>query len=174
MRAISGRHVFLLAVGILAIGCGSATLKPDGGTGGSTADAGADHSTGTGGMGGEAGTTGTGGAGGIGGGSGTGGTTGTAGTSGTGGALPTCTSTTATSPAMTASDYCVLLLNGCSRTLGATLPYGNMTECTTGYSALTESVKMCRSYHLCNAVGAGGQLTPHCSHAIGMMGMCAN
>ena len=75
---------------------------------------------------------------------------------------------------MSADDYCAILFDGCTTaTAGSTFtnPYANMGACVTAYTALSETTRTCRSYHVCNAVGAGPE-NPHCFHAIGMMGQC--
>jgi hypothetical protein len=154
-----------LVLGIAVYGCSSD--NSGGGHGGQSGSA-AGHggTTGTGGKGGSGGTGGSGGA--------TGGSGGGAGGAG-GTPLPACTSTSATSAMMSAADYCRLLLEGgCGTTppSGFTIPYANMGECTSAYNALTTSVQMCRSYHLCNAYSMS--LSPHCFHAIGMMGLCGS
>jgi hypothetical protein len=172
MRATTDlRGLSLLLLLVILGGCGSATLKPDGGG----ADAGEDHSTGTG------GTTGTGGATAGSGGStsgtaGSGGSAaGTAGaggaTGGTGGAggsgVPACTSTSSDSPAMTASNFCTIFLSGCAGVTGFTIPagYTTMQMCTTSYAGLTVAQQMCRSYHVCNAISISAMT--HCPHAGG-------
>jgi hypothetical protein len=140
------------------------------GTGGGAAGTGG----GAAGTGGGAAGTGGGAAGTGGGAAGTGG--GAAGAGG-GPALPTCTSTMATSTPMSAADFCTLLLDGCSGVSGFTLPaaYANMGMCVSNYGMLTATgtgaTQQCRSYHLCNALGAGPKTT-HCPHAVGMMGQC--
>jgi hypothetical protein len=146
-------------------GAGGATAGAGGGTagaGGATAGAGGGTAGATAGAGG-----GTAGAGG-----GTAGAAGGAGGAG-GSNLPACTSTTATSPAMSAADYCTLLFSGCTGTAGFTNIYADMAACTAGYPGLSETLRMCRSYHLCNALGAGPKAT-HCPHAVGMNGQCGS
>jgi hypothetical protein len=158
MSAGSGRILFLSAVLVaVGVGCGSAVLQPDGGGGGSGGAGGG--TTGTAGTSGQAGTRGNGG---------TGGETGVGGTGGA--SVPTCTSTTPTSPAMSSADYCAILLDGCSGVSGFTLPYMDQATCIAAYGALTDSQRMCRSYHLCNAIAVGGAQTKsvHCPHAVGM------
>jgi hypothetical protein len=67
---------------------------------------------------------------------------------------------------MSSADFCTLI----EQCAGATdfTPYANMGACVTAYGGLSAATRMCRSYHLCNALGAGGKNT-HCKHAIGVM-----
>jgi hypothetical protein len=82
----------------------------------------------------------------------------TDGSDGSDGTVPACTSATADSPAMAAADF--------------TIPAGFTTTqmCTSSYAALSDSLRMCRSYHLCNAISTGDPM-PHCQHAVGI-GAC--
>jgi len=132
-----------------------------GATAGATGSAGATAGA-TGSAGATAGATGSAGA--------TAGSTGSGGSTTDGGGtdapLPQCTSTTATSTAMSASDFCKIYIATCgtSRT-----GYTSEAECETSYGAVTTQ-KMCRSYHLCNAVSTHDTAT-HCPHAVGI-GQC--
>ena len=79
---------------------------------------------------------------------------------------------------MSAVDYCTLLLEGACATAPSgtfTVPYANMGACTSAYTPLSDTVKMCRSYHLCNALGTNTEAnrTLHCPHSVGMGGQCA-
>jgi len=170
MRIVLGQRGFLVlaAACIVAGGCGAATLGPDGGGGSGGTDAAADHGTGTGGTTGVGGTTGTGGS--TGGAAGTGGASGAGGAGGAGGSgVPACTSTTSTSPAMSAADFCAIFIDACSGVTGFTVPpeYSTPAMCVTSYSDLTDSQRTCRSYHVCNAVTTGLKTT-HCPHAVGV------
>jgi hypothetical protein len=131
-----------------------------GATAGATGSAGATAGA-TGSAGATAGATGSAGA--------TAGSTGTAGSTTDGGgadaALPTCTSTAATSPAMSSTDFCEIFIADCGT--GHT-GYASVAACMTTYAGNTETLRKCQSYHLCNAsmqaAGSGGR-TMHCSHA---------
>jgi hypothetical protein len=85
--------------------------------------------------------------------------------------IPACTSLGLASPAMSAADFCAIFLNGCSDVSGFTIPtgYTTMAMCETSYAALTEELRMCRSYHLCTAVSPDNMGTTmlHCLHATG-------
>ena len=151
------------------------------GSAGSTGEAG---TTGAAGVTGEAGTTGTAGTTGEAGAGGRGGSTGTAGTGGSQGSggttgkdggtdgsvakIPKCTSTKATSPAMSPTTFCEIFLSVCGT--GHT-GYMTQAECLATYGALhtTKPMReMCQSYHLCNADAASGAArTLHCTHAAG-------
>ena len=66
-----------------------------------------------------------------------------------------------------------LLFDGCTGVSGFTNPYANMGACVaaTGYPSLSESTRMCRSYHLCNALSSAANKMTHCPHAVGV-GLC--
>ncbi|HEY7373260.1 MAG TPA: hypothetical protein VIF57_13945 [Polyangia bacterium] len=85
--------------------------------------------------------------------------------------IPVCTSQGLASPAMSAADFCAIFLNGCSDVSGFTIPtgYTTMAMCEASYAALTEDLRMCRSYHLCTAVSPDnmGTTMAHCLHATG-------
>jgi hypothetical protein len=118
---------------------------------------------------------------------GTGGTTGSGGTTGgdassdTGGVnlavlCPTNPMRNAATAAMTATDFCHVYLQGCT---GANNPsdggFTSQASCEAAYTALNfDSTRMCRSYHVCNAVSyvTNGQAV-HCPHAVGI-GLCAD
>jgi hypothetical protein len=85
----------------------------------------------------------------------------------------------ATSPQMTAPEFCQLYLQTC---MGATNPdagYTMLAECMTAYTALNaNSTRECRSYHVCNAAAYADITMPnvvrtHCGHSIGI-GLCAD
>jgi hypothetical protein len=67
------------------------------------------------------------------------------------------------SPAMTAANFCAILLGTCT---GANLDaaYNTPEKCATAYMASTKM--MCQSYHVCNAVRTM-DLGTHCPHAQG-------
>lgn len=91
--------------------------------------------------------------------------------------IPVCTSQTLTDPAMSAADFCAIFLNGCSDVSGFTIPAGYTTiaMCEASYGALTEALRMCRSYHLCTAVSPNmGTTMAHCLHATGTGECIAN
>jgi hypothetical protein len=96
----------------------------------------------------------------------------TDGSDGSDGTVPACTSATADSPAMAAADFCAIFLDTCSGVADFTIPAGFTTTqmCTSSYAALSDSLRMCRSYHLCNAISTGDPM-PHCQHAVGI-GAC--
>ena len=63
-----------------------------------------------------------------------------------------------------ADDFCTLLMQGACATsapTGFTIPYADMAACVTAYTAVSTAGKMCRSYHLCNAVGTNDGRQPH-------------
>jgi hypothetical protein len=132
------------------------TAGAAGSTAGSTGTAGTDGGAAAGHDGGTAGTDGGGAAGSDGGAAGSDGGT----------ALPICTSNTGDSAAMSAADYCAILLATCG-----TGHAGDATQeaCVTKYTAATAAQKMCRSYHVCNAKKSttAGDITAHCGHAAG-------
>jgi hypothetical protein len=79
--------------------------------------------------------------------------------------LPTCTSTTADSAAMSAMNFCEIFLADCGTTHAG---YGSMAACLTTYGANSATLIKCQSYHVCNANGfAAGSTdrTTHCTHA---------
>ena len=79
--------------------------------------------------------------------------------------LPTCTSTTGTSPAMSAATFCEIFLADCGT---AHTGYASMAACLTTYAANSGTLQICQSYHVCNANGfAAGDAnrTTHCGHA---------
>jgi hypothetical protein len=144
------------------------------------------------------GTTGTGGATATGGATGTGGMTATGGSTGNDGSTdaPADTSTTdtstsdgglnlatlcpaapnmrtATSPSMTAAQYCAIYLATCT---GANMPDGGLTteqSCETAFNNLmAEATRECRSDHVCNAaVYFTAAVALHCGHSVGV-GLC--
>jgi hypothetical protein len=73
---------------------------------------------------------------------------------------------------MAAADFCAIFLDTCSGVADFTIPAGFTTTqmCTSSYAALSDSLRMCRSYHLCNAISTGDPM-PHCQHAVGI-GAC--
>jgi hypothetical protein len=109
-----------------------------------------------------------GGGGGSGGSSGGGGSNGGS-SGGGGGTVPTCASTTATSPAMTADAFCKILLATCTGKL--VVDYMTQAECVAHYGA--SSRQMCQSYHVCNAVNTK-DTTTHCPHAQQVGVVCGN
>ena len=73
---------------------------------------------------------------------------------------------------MSAADFCAILLANCDGVPGFTIPAGSATPggCMATYESLTEAQRMCRSYHVCNAVSVNTLTTKqtHCPHAVGM------
>jgi hypothetical protein len=80
--------------------------------------------------------------------------------------LPACTSTLATSPAMSVDDFCSLFVEICGTGHAG---YTTWTECRATYASLasTPNRRTCQSYHLCNASHGGAAATVHCPHAAG-------
>jgi hypothetical protein len=129
---------------------------------------------------------GTGGATGDGSPPGDGATGGTDGGSSVAALCPTSPMRTATSPAMTASEFCKLFFATCvspfvdggtdaGPTDAATADGGFSSEssCETSYTNLMyETTRECRSYHVCNAAAYNtANVALHCGHAIGI-GLC--
>jgi hypothetical protein len=145
-------------------GATAGTTGTAGATAGTTGTAGSDGGAVAGHDGGTAGSDGGGAAGSDGGGVAGSDGGGAAGSDG-GTAIPTCTSTTGESAAMSAENFCKIFLATCGT---ATTGYTTTAECMTAYTASVAkpNLHMCVSYHLCNAVANTGTMrTTHCGHA---------
>jgi hypothetical protein len=77
---------------------------------------------------------------------------------------PTCTSSSATSPAMSPADFCAIFLATCGTTYTG---YGSLAECLTTYRGLSVTRQTCESYHVCNAAHPAPAAMVHCPHAAG-------
>jgi hypothetical protein len=82
---------------------------------------------------------------------------------------PVCTSTSATSAAMSPAVFCAIFLADCGTAFGG---YSTLAECQNSYvtsGANTPHRQQCQSYHVCNAEQATGALRAvHCGHAAGL------
>jgi len=88
---------------------------------------------------------------------------------------PTNPQRTATSSAMTPSEFCQIYMQTCSGSKAPPGSYITQAECESAYTALMfESTRECRSYHICNSASYDSSMALlHCRHSFGL-DLCAD
>jgi hypothetical protein len=81
----------------------------------------------------------------------------------------------ATSPSLTAQQFCQVYLQTCVGSSNPPGGYTTLADCETAFPNLTfETTRQCRSYHLCNAASYdSAEVVLHCRHTMGL-GLCAD
>jgi hypothetical protein len=86
---------------------------------------------------------------------------------------PSIAKRVATTPALTAAQFCQLYLQTCVDASNPPGGYTTLADCEAAYPALMfETTRECRSYHLCNAASYDtAEEVLHCLHTMGL-GLC--